>query len=71
MYRGSRLAASFLLVLTGLAASAVAIFVVPSAFGDSGARLLIQATRRMTLPAGTTGVQPGQTTTARGIRGRS
>jgi hypothetical protein len=41
MYRGSRLAASFLLVLTGLAASAVAIFVVPSAFGDSGARLLI------------------------------
>src|SRR5207253_285713 len=31
MYRGSRLAASFLLVLTGFAASAAALFVVPNA----------------------------------------
>jgi hypothetical protein len=31
MYRGSRLAASFLLVLTGFAASAIALFVVPAA----------------------------------------
>ena len=31
MYRGSRLAASFLLVLTGLAATATALFVVPPA----------------------------------------
>jgi hypothetical protein len=36
MYRGSRLAASFLLVLTGLAAAAIAMFVVPSAIGASG-----------------------------------
>lgn len=41
MYRGSRLAASFLLVLTGFAASAVAIFVVPSAVAETGARLAI------------------------------
>ena len=38
MYRGSRLAASFLLVLTGLAASAAAIFVLAPALGDGGAR---------------------------------
>ena len=41
MYRGSRLAASFLLVLTGLAASALAIFVVPAAVAGTGARLAI------------------------------
>jgi hypothetical protein len=41
MYRGSRLAASFLLVLTGLAASATAIFVVPPAVGATSGRLLI------------------------------
>ena len=34
MYRGSRLAASFLLILTGLGAGALALFVVPPAFGD-------------------------------------
>ena len=33
MYRGSRLAASFLLVLTGLATSAIALFVVPHVAG--------------------------------------
>jgi peptidoglycan/LPS O-acetylase OafA/YrhL len=38
MYRGSRLAASFLLVLTGLAASAMTLFVVPSAVDDGAAR---------------------------------
>ena len=43
MYRGSRLAASFLLVLNGLAASAAAIFVVPAALGDGGARIVIPA----------------------------
>lgn len=43
MFRGSRLAASFLLVLTGLAASAVALFVVPSAFGAGPGRWLIPA----------------------------
>ncbi len=36
MYRGSRLAASFLLVLTGLAALATALFVVPAAVGAGG-----------------------------------
>jgi hypothetical protein len=41
MYRGSRLAASFLLVLTGFAATAAAIFVVPPAVGETGARILI------------------------------
>ena len=41
MYRGSRLAASFLLVLTGLAATAAALFVVPRAVGDTGARPLV------------------------------
>ena len=41
MYRGSRLAASFLLVLTGLAASAIALLVVPTAVGDGGGRWLI------------------------------
>ena len=41
MYRGSRLAASFLLVLTGFAATAAALFVVPPAVGDTGARLVI------------------------------
>jgi hypothetical protein len=40
MYRGSRLAASFLLVLTGLAATAVAVFVVPAAVGGGSARWL-------------------------------
>jgi hypothetical protein len=40
MYRGSRLAASFLLVLTGSAAAAVALFVVPGAVGGTGARWL-------------------------------
>ena len=44
MYRGSRLAASFLLVLTGLAATAVAVFVVPPAVAETGARVLIPAT---------------------------
>jgi hypothetical protein len=34
MYRGSRLAASFLLVLTGFAASATALLVIPPAVGD-------------------------------------
>jgi peptidoglycan/LPS O-acetylase OafA/YrhL len=43
MYRGSRLAASFLLVLTGLAASAVALFVVPPAFESGAGRWLIPA----------------------------
>ena len=37
MYRGSRLAASFLLILTGFAAGAVALFVVPpAATGPAG-----------------------------------
>ena len=40
MYRGSRLAASFLLVLTGLAATAVAAFVLPPAVGETGGRWL-------------------------------
>jgi len=43
MYRGSRLAASFLLTLTGLAATAGALFVVPPAFGDGAGRWLIPA----------------------------
>lgn len=38
MYRGSRLAASFLLVLTAFAASAVALFVVPPALADGAGR---------------------------------
>jgi hypothetical protein len=42
MYRGSRLAASFLLVLTGLATSALALLVVPPAVG-AGGRWLIPA----------------------------
>ena len=37
MYRGSRLAASFLLVLTGLAVSAIALFVIPPAVPATGA----------------------------------
>ena len=41
MYRGSRLAASFLLVLTGLAASAVALLVIPPALGDGNGRWAI------------------------------
>jgi hypothetical protein len=41
MYRGSRLAASFLLVLTGLASRAVALFVLPPAVTDTGARWLV------------------------------
>jgi len=40
MYRGSRLAASVLLVLTGLTALAAALFVVPGAVGDTGGRWL-------------------------------
>jgi len=43
MYRGSRLAASFLLVVTGLAAAAVALFTVPEAFGSGSGRWLIPA----------------------------
>ena len=41
MYRGSRLAASFLLVLTGLAALAAALFVLPPVVGDGPGRWLI------------------------------
>jgi len=41
MYRGSRLAASFLLVLTGLASAAIAVFVAPPALEATGARALI------------------------------
>ncbi len=41
MYRGSRLAASFLLVLTGFATSAIALFVVPAAFDAGAGRWLI------------------------------
>jgi hypothetical protein len=41
MYRGSRLAASFLLILTGFAATAAALFVLPPAVGESGGRWLI------------------------------
>jgi peptidoglycan/LPS O-acetylase OafA/YrhL len=41
MYRGSRLAASFLLVLTGFAASAVALLVIPPAAGGGAARWAI------------------------------
>jgi hypothetical protein len=41
MYRGSRLAASFLLVLTGFAAAAIALFVVPPAVAGTGGRWLI------------------------------
>jgi hypothetical protein len=37
MYRGSRLAASFLLVLTGFAVLAIALFTLPSALGHAGA----------------------------------
>ncbi len=40
MFRGSRLAASFLLVLTGLTALATALFVVPAAVGAGGGRWL-------------------------------
>jgi peptidoglycan/LPS O-acetylase OafA/YrhL len=40
MYRGSRLAASFLLFLTGLAVGAIALFVVPQAVGGAGGRWL-------------------------------
>ena len=40
MYRGSRLAACFLLVLTGLAATAVALFVVPAGLADGAGRWL-------------------------------
>jgi hypothetical protein len=43
MYRGSRLAASFLLVLTGLAATAVALFVVPPAVSRGVAWWLVPA----------------------------
>ncbi len=41
MYRGSRLAASVLLVLTGFAASAIALFVIPGAFDAGAGRWLI------------------------------
>jgi len=40
MYRGSRLAASFLLVLTGLAAFAVGLLVLPPVVGATSARWL-------------------------------
>jgi alpha-beta hydrolase superfamily lysophospholipase len=43
MYRGSRLAASFLLLLTGLAAGAVALFVVPPSFDAGSGRWLVPA----------------------------
>ena len=41
MYRGSRLAACFLLVPTGLGATAVALFVLPPAVVDGGGRWLV------------------------------
>ncbi|HEV7809004.1 MAG TPA: hypothetical protein VGO64_00280 [Candidatus Limnocylindrales bacterium] len=41
MYRGSRLAASFLLVLTGLASSAIALFVLPPAVAGRPAQWLV------------------------------
>ena len=41
MYRGSRLAASFLLVLTGLAVSAIALFVLPQTTPASGPWLVV------------------------------
>src|SRR2546422_7621318 len=41
MYRGSRLAASFLLVLTGLAATATALFVLPPAIARGAAWWLV------------------------------
>ncbi len=41
MYRGSRLAASFLLVLTGLAVSAIALFVLPQTAPASGPWLVV------------------------------
>jgi len=41
MYRGSRLAASFLLVLTGLAVSAIALFVLPQTAAATGAPWLV------------------------------
>jgi len=41
MYRGSRLAASLLLVLTGLVATAVALFIVPPAVSRGAAWLLV------------------------------
>jgi hypothetical protein len=44
MFRGSRLAASFLLVLTGLAATAAALFVVPPAVGRGIAWPLVPVT---------------------------
>ena len=37
MYRGSRLAASFFLVLTGFAVLAIALFTLPAAVGHGGA----------------------------------
>lgn len=40
MYRGSRLAASILLVLTGVTALVTALFIVPPAVGDTGGRWL-------------------------------
>ena len=43
MYRGSRLAASFLLVLTGFAVTAVALIVLPAALDGGAGRLAIPA----------------------------
>jgi hypothetical protein len=41
MYRGSRLAASFLLILTGLAVSAIALFVLPQTVTATGVPWLV------------------------------
>ena len=41
MYRGSRLAASFLLVVTGLAALAIALFVVPPAIAPGAGWIVV------------------------------
>jgi len=41
MYRGSRLATSFLLFVTGFAALAIALLVVPAAIGPGGAWILV------------------------------
>jgi hypothetical protein len=41
MYRGSRLAASFLLFITGLAALAIALFVVPPAVSSGAGWILV------------------------------
>jgi hypothetical protein len=41
MYRGSRLAATFLLFLTGAPATAIALGVLPGAIGSSGAWVVV------------------------------